>query len=113
MPATLAKLVATANHPAPREIPLPGFPVRLGRRVGNDVCLDDRWVSRDHCEITRQDDVLTVRDLGSKHGTFVNGHAVAVAQLNPGDELRVGLTGFVVHYEGSAAGIELAHHAAV
>ncbi len=98
MPATLAKLIATGSYAAAREIVLSGFPVRLGRRVGSSIHLDDRWVSRDHCEITREDDVLTVRDLGSKHGTYVNGHEVHVAQLQPGDELSVGLTRFVVQY---------------
>ena len=87
-----------------REIVLSGFPVRVGRRLGSSIHLDDRWVSRDHCEITREEDLLTVRDLGSKHGTFVNGQEVRVAQLHPGDELSVGLTRFVVQYVRESAG---------
>ena len=105
MPATLAKLIATGSYAAAREIVLSGFPIRLGRRVGSSIYLDDRWVSRDHCEITREDDVLTVRDLGSKHGTYVNGHEVHVAQLQPGDELSIGLTRFVVQYVRESAGV--------
>ena len=113
MPAPIAKLIATGSHPAPREIALTVFPVRLGRRAGSGVYLEDRWVSREHCEITCEGEVLTVRDLGTKHGTFVNGHAVVVAALHPGDELSVGLTRFVVHYECASAGTALTHQAAV
>jgi pSer/pThr/pTyr-binding forkhead associated (FHA) protein len=111
MPAAIAKLVATESPLAPHEIRLTCFPVRVGRRVGNDVCLADRWVSRDHCEICCEAACLMVRDLGSKHGTFVNGRPVDVAPLHPGDELSVGLSRFRVQYEAESVGAELVHEA--
>jgi len=51
------------------------------------------WVSRAHCEIDCIDDVLLVRDLGSKHGTFVNGRRVECPTvLSQGDEIALGST---------------------
>jgi pSer/pThr/pTyr-binding forkhead associated (FHA) protein len=35
---------------------------------------------------------ICVRDLGSKHGVFVNGLRVAHASLAPGDQLTLGTT---------------------
>lgn len=94
-----AKLIATDVLVPPTEISLDHLPLRLGRGADADVCVDDRWVSREHCVIDHVDQVLTVSDLGSKHGTLVNGEAVIRAELNPGDELTIGLTKFVVQYE--------------
>jgi pSer/pThr/pTyr-binding forkhead associated (FHA) protein len=42
---------------------------------------------------------LLVRDLGSKHGTFVNDGQVTESVLKPGDKLNIGLTTLVAAYE--------------
>jgi pSer/pThr/pTyr-binding forkhead associated (FHA) protein len=97
----LAKLIAADSVVPDCEIPLTGFPLRMGRGPDASVCVDDRWVSRDHCEIDLVDDALVVRDLGSKHGTFVNGRSVTEAELRPGDVLNIGLSKFRVQYEGA------------
>jgi pSer/pThr/pTyr-binding forkhead associated (FHA) protein len=100
---TSAKLIAkNLDAPGP-EIPLTAFPFRLGRRNGADVCVDDRWVSRDHCEIVRLDGVLLVRDLGSKHGTYVNGRPIVEAELHSGDMLSIGLSRVLVQVAGNGA----------
>ena len=46
---------------------------------------------------------LLVRDLGSRHGTYVNGQQVTEARLAPGDELCIGLTHFLAEYEPASA----------
>jgi predicted component of type VI protein secretion system len=58
--------------------------------------VQDPWVSRLHCEIEDADGKICVRDLGSKHGVFLNGLRVTYAQLNPGDRLTLGTTCFCV-----------------
>ena len=45
----------------------------LGRDASADVALHDSTVSRRHVAITVDDSRITIRDLGSKNGTFVNG----------------------------------------
>ena len=98
-----AKLIAKDSLTSAREIPLTDFPLRLGRAPEADVHVGDRWVSREHCEIDCIDDVLLVRDLGSKHGTFVNGRSVLEAELRPGDLLNIGITRFLVEYGNASA----------
>jgi len=72
------------------------LPVTIGRNPDSDFCLDDPSVSGHHCVIERRDGALMVRDLGSDHGTFVNGALVAESELAHGDELCVGMLTFLV-----------------
>ncbi len=102
MPGVTVKLVSSGAITPHREIPLCALPLRLGRAVRDGICIDDRWVSREHCEIDLEDDTLVIRDLGSKHGTFVNGRAIESAPLSSGDELSLGLTRFIVDGEAEA-----------
>jgi serine/threonine protein kinase len=52
----------------------------------------DRKVSRRHCVIVDG----TVRDLGSRNGTIVNGQSCDTAELHDGDELLIGDTTVLV-----------------
>src|SRR5208282_3806560 len=46
----------------------------LGRSSANELCYpEDAGLSRQHLVLERDRDAWTVRDLGSKNGTFVNG----------------------------------------
>jgi pSer/pThr/pTyr-binding forkhead associated (FHA) protein len=48
-------------------------------------------ISRRHCAIIRRESGYTVRDLGSRNGTHVNGEKISSeVPLKDGDELRVG-----------------------
>jgi pSer/pThr/pTyr-binding forkhead associated (FHA) protein len=86
------------------------LPVVIGRSLEAGVRLDDRWVSRRHCELDEVDGTLVVRDLQSRHGTFVNGHGVSEARLLPGDKLTVGMTSLLAHYRREPAELpRLAH----
>lgn len=63
--------------------------------VCDTIIYGDPWVSPRHCRITRVCDhegcVLLVEDLGSKDGTWVNGHRIyGPMQLLIGDRLRIG-----------------------
>jgi len=64
--------------------------VTIGRAAGNDVVLPDDRVSRQHCRIVTEEGALTLEDLSSSNGSFVNGRAVARTRLFDGDEIRVG-----------------------
>ena len=76
------------------EIRLDRFPVVIGRGHDVDVRLDDGWVSRVHCLIDQIDGTLIVRDLGSSHGTLVNGERVDESRLRPGDTISIGISTF-------------------
>ncbi len=61
-------------------------------RGGADIELDDPAVSKRHFQVDVLGREFFVRDLGSRHGTFLNGRAVRYAELLPGDELLAGAT---------------------
>jgi pSer/pThr/pTyr-binding forkhead associated (FHA) protein len=63
----------------------------VGRQGSNDVVLDDVTVSRHHALFTRTaSGRVTVRDLNSLNGTYVNGSRVEEVTLRSLDEVQVG-----------------------
>jgi len=70
--------------------PLDGEQTTIGRSPDCDIFLDDVTVSRRHAVISRAGDVLSIEDLGSLNGTFLNRRRIDSAQLADGDELQVG-----------------------
>lgn len=67
-----------------------------GRNLAAAVFLDDITVSRDHARFHVDGGHLTLRDLGSTNGTYVNRERVDVAALEPGDEVIIGRFHLVV-----------------
>jgi pSer/pThr/pTyr-binding forkhead associated (FHA) protein len=64
---------------------------RLGRHDDCLIRIKSSQVSRRHCEVFEVGGKLTVRDLGSSNGTYVNGERVTGQQtLKAGDELTIG-----------------------
>ena len=91
-----AKLLCNNGVILDSEFLLDELPLVIGRSPEANICVVDRWVSRRHCEIAERDGLLVVRDLGSTHGTRLNGQPITESTLTPGDELTVGLTTFLV-----------------
>lgn len=72
-------------------VPLISFPFRIGRCEDMCLTLHCRTVSGTHAEIQRMDDSLTIRDLNSTNGTFINGKKVtAPVTLTGGDLIQFG-----------------------
>lgn len=92
------RLVSVDPATPKRRIVVKRLPAVIGRSSDAQVRVTDPWVSRRHCEIDRADGTLVVRDLGSKHGTFVNGERTGVAHLLPGDRLTIGATSLEILY---------------
>ena len=68
-------------------------PVVVGRDPRAGFVLEDREVSRRHLQLTPTGDYVTVEDLGSANGTFVNHNELhGPARLDAGDELLAGVT---------------------
>src|SRR5919204_1658957 len=68
-----------------------------------DLILDDLEASRRHASLTPEEEALTVEDLGSTNGTYVNGVAISGPRaLVDGDRLRIGKTVLKVHVAPSA-----------
>ena len=73
----------------------------VGRSSAADLALQDPFLSRQHCRIHLLDDTLTVEDLGSRNGTYVNSHRIErPTPLHPGDEIRVSAS--LIRLEGGS-----------
>lgn len=64
--------------------------ITVGRMPDNLLVLTDEKASRHHCVIEPYHDGFRVRDLGSRNGTRLNDHKVAIEMLDNGDVLRIG-----------------------
>ncbi|MGL6279331.1 MAG: FHA domain-containing protein [Gaiella sp.] len=62
----------------------------IGRSPDCDVFLDDVTVSRRHAELVRDGETVTIRDLGSLNGTFVNRRRIEELVLSDDDEVQIG-----------------------
>ena len=63
----------------------------VGRHEASDVLLDDVSVSRHHAVFTRTaSGRITLRDLNSLNGSYVNGARVQETTLHSADEVQIG-----------------------
>jgi len=76
--------------------------ISIGRDESNDLCIDSRSVSRQHCVIERRDSELILRDLDSTNGTFVNDVPIKERSLRKGDQIGVGDSMFILVIEDEA-----------
>src|SRR6476660_9513835 len=61
---------------APGEAIALGHYATIGRSDDNSIQLDDGYVSGHHAEVSFEHGRWTLRDLGSRNGTFINGERV-------------------------------------
>ncbi len=63
----------------------------IGRDANCNIVLDSEHVSRRHCALRVKGDSISLRDLGSANGTFLNGIAIKdEVSLSDGDILTIG-----------------------
>ncbi len=67
-------------------------PLLVGRRAGAGLVVDDESISRRHARLAFEAGELTVEDLGSANGTWLNGVRVRRARAGEGDRLLLGGT---------------------
>jgi DNA-binding NarL/FixJ family response regulator len=82
----------------PELVPLDGDRITIGSHQSNEVVLTgDRTVSRLHAVLEAFPAGWSLRDMGSRNGTFVNGQKLLGERvLGPGDEVRIGKTRLVL-----------------
>lgn len=69
----------------------------IGRSQSCSLCAGSSAVSRQHCMISRDESKVTVRDMGSRNGTLVNGEKIeGTVELASGDEITVGPLKFLL-----------------
>ena len=65
-------------------------PFTVGRAPDRDLVLSHPYVSRKHAEIVFEEGAFFVVDMGSRHGTFVNGIRVDRQRLSTNDAIHFG-----------------------
>jgi pSer/pThr/pTyr-binding forkhead associated (FHA) protein len=79
---------------------LRGNEATVGRSLGCTVRIPSARVSRLHCRLQQEGNVLTVEDLESVNGTFVNGKQIhAPTVVRSGDRVTVGPITFAIEIE--------------
>ena len=83
-------LFITAGMDAGKRVPLDSPPVTIGRADDNRIILSpENAASRHHAELSEDDGVWSVRDLGSMNGTYVNGERIEWPRvLRDGDQIK-------------------------
>jgi TonB family protein len=78
--------------------------IKVGKLSSSHLRIDDESVSRMHAVIeVSGPEEISIIDLGSTRGTFVNGQKVQKAQLKTGDEIVVGDTRILMTVEEAVA----------
>lgn len=72
----------------------PQVKTHIGRGMQCQIQLQDPQSSRIHASVYFEDDTWWIRDSDSSNGTFVNGQRAHSAQLEIGNEFRIGSTVF-------------------
>ncbi|MBF6069449.1 FHA domain-containing protein [Nocardia farcinica] len=75
---------------------LPPGGLAIGRTTDNQIVVNDPLASRKHARLVAGREGLTIEDLGSANGTFVNGTRQQRAVLREGDVITIGNIDFVV-----------------
>lgn len=69
--------------------PLNGLVINIGRRLENQLAIDDPRVSRTHAQLRAIKGRYVVFDLNSTGGTFINGQRASQSILYPGDVISL------------------------
>ncbi len=75
----------------------------IGRQNDCDIHVPADEVSRRHARLVARPVGVSVEDLGSANGTFINDKRIQTGMLTPGDELRLDSVRFQLSVPGSAA----------
>ena len=94
------KLVMFKPDGRRKDIPITAGTTVIGRGENCDLRVPLLSVSRRHCEVGFDDDVVKVKDLASSNGTYVNNGRVNESTLQAGDRLVIGPVVFTVQIDG-------------
>src|ERR1039457_2782714 len=85
-----ASLVVVDPNGHRKRVPVDPIPFLIGRQPENHLILRDSRVSRSHARIVVENGAYVLEDMGSRHGTFVNGKRVKRKHLENTDRIEFG-----------------------
>ena len=78
----------------------------IGRAPDAAIPYDVAGVSRNHARIVVSRVGVTLEDLGSKNGTYLQGKRITFASLSDGDEIQIGKTRLTFRFEAPSDATE-------
>lgn len=99
-------LVLIQNDGTIREAIVKPGTTLIGRQTGCHVRIPAAEISRQHCEVLLKGETITLRDLGSANGTYVNGEKVDQRVLSAGDMVTIGSVNLLLRIDGKPSRID-------
>jgi pSer/pThr/pTyr-binding forkhead associated (FHA) protein len=94
------------GRPKGKALPLPDGEYYIGRGVECHIRPNSDWVSRQHCLLRVGGGAASIRDLGSRNGTLVNGELISGERvLAHGDQIEVGPLVLEIRLKGNTQSI--------
>lgn len=101
------RIVVVEPNGVRREVPVTSSPFRIGRQAGSELMLRDSRISRQQAQLLSENGGWVLEDMGSRHGTFVNGEKVLRHELQAKDHIDFGMAdSYKLIYLGEGATIE-------
>ncbi|WP_302174785.1 FHA domain-containing protein [uncultured Hydrogenophaga sp.] len=86
----MPKMIVSIDGVVIKEVQLTKDRTTLGRRPYNDIVIDNLAVSGEHAVLQMSGSAVTIEDLNSTNGTYVNGKAVKKQPLASNDTVEIG-----------------------
>ncbi len=102
----MPKMIVSIDGVVIKEVQLSKDRTSLGRRPYNDIVIDNLAVSGEHSVIHMVGNDVSIEDLNSTNGTYVNAKAVKKQQLQNGDTIEIGKYKIKFVGEQAAGGFE-------
>ena len=83
-----------------KDFPLVNTVSVIGRGEECELQIPLLNVSRRHCELRLDQDVIRVKDLASSNGTYLNNQRISEGELTAGDRLAIGPIVFTIQVDG-------------
>ena len=99
----MAKLLLKFSGMVLKDIALNKPVVTIGRKMDNDVVIDNLAVSGHHARVVEENGTYFIEDTGSTNGTFLNETKIAKQRMQSGDQVRVGKHILVFEDESATA----------
>ena len=98
--ADFGKLILSKSDGLNQEFILNKRLVTLGRPTTNDIVLHEGRVSRNHAQVKCMEDGITLSDLNSANGVWLNGQRIVETKIQPDDTIEI--SGCVLEYRAPA-----------
>lgn len=93
-------LVGPQGLPSKQRLPLRAGRISIGRDADNTIAVDDSSLSRHHAVIWVEADGVSLEDLRSSNGTYVNGRKIERHTLNEPCKITFGSVDFLLEDSG-------------